>query len=59
MAKPGKDLLKEKEATLFEMFDYFCSRMNFGKSFLDSTGICCMNKIFLELRKQKEKFNLS
>jgi hypothetical protein len=59
MAKPNKDLSKETEATLFEMFYYFCSRMNFGKSFMDNTAICCMNRLFLELRKQTDKIKLT
>jgi len=59
MAKAEKDLSNETEATLFEMFDYFCSKMNFGKSFMDNTAICCMNRLFLELRKQTDKIKLS
>lgn len=54
MAKPIRDLTNTEFATLFEMFDYFCSRMNLGKSSLDNVGIRCMNKLFLELRKQEE-----
>ena len=37
--------------TLFKMFDYFCSRINFSKSFLDADGVACMNRLFLELKK--------
>jgi hypothetical protein len=58
MRKPNKDLNKEEQATLFEMFDYFCSKIDFGKSFLDSTAIVCMDTLFKELRKQEEKFDL-
>ena len=58
MVKPQKDLSQEEEATLFEMFDYFCSKMDMSKSFLDNAGILCMNKLFIELRKDKRKFNL-
>jgi hypothetical protein len=59
MAKAGKDLSNETEATLFEMFDYFCSKMNFAKSYMDSISICCMNRLFLELRKQTDKIKIS
>ena len=59
MAKPKKDLLKEDKATLEEMFDYLCSKVDFGKSFLDSTAIVCMNKLFIELRKDERKFDLN
>ena len=59
MAKAGKDLSDETEATLFEMFDYFCSKMNFGKSFMDNIAISCMNRLFLELRKQTDKIKLN
>lgn len=58
MAKPNKDLSKATEATLFEMFDYFCSKMDFGKSYMDNVAICCMNRLFLELRKQTDKIKL-
>jgi hypothetical protein len=60
MAEPKKDLSKPevKEATLNEMFDYVCSKVDWGKSFLDSTAIWCMNKLFIELAKDKNKFKL-
>lgn len=58
MTKPMKDLSKENEATLLEMFDYLCSKINFGKANLDTTAIVCMNRLFLELRKQTDKFDL-
>lgn len=38
-------------ATLYEMFNYLCSRVDWGKSFLDSTGVQCMNELFLRLKK--------
>ena len=56
MAPPKKDLNGESEATLYEMLDYFCSRIDFGKSCLDSVSISCMNQLFLKLREQKEKY---
>lgn len=59
MGKARKNLSKEKEATLFEMLDYLCSKVDFGKSFLDSTAIVCINKLFIELRKDKKKFDLN
>ena len=37
--------------TLFNMFDYLCSRINFSKSALDGEAITCMNNLFIELRK--------
>jgi len=58
MAKAQKDLSKEKEATLFEMFDYFCSKIDFRKTTLDSIAIQSMNLLFTELKKQKEKYSL-
>jgi hypothetical protein len=48
----------EDKDTLFNMFDYLCSRVNWGKAALDSTAIQCMNTLFLELRKQPDKFEL-
>lgn len=45
-----------KGVTLFEMFDYFCSRINFARSPIDNDAVICMNRLFLELRKNPEKF---
>ena len=50
-----KDISNEDTATLFEMFDYLCSRIDFGNSLLDATAISCMNTLFIELRKQNER----
>lgn len=58
MATPKKDLSKEDEATLVEMFDYLCSKVNWGETNLDSTAVCCMNLLFIELSKQSEKVKL-
>ena len=58
MSEPKKDLSKEKEATLFEMLDYLCSKIDFGKSALDNTAIVCMNRLFIELRKDEKKIKL-
>jgi len=58
MAEAKKDLSKESEATLCEMFDYVCSKVDWSKSFLDATGFFCMNKLFIELKKDKNKFKL-
>lgn len=55
MAAPEKNLSNCDEATLFEMFDYLCSKTDFGKSFLDSAAVRCMNQLFLELKKQDKK----
>lgn len=54
----SKDLSKESEATLFEMFDYFCSKIDFSKSFLDSTAILAMNSLFINLKKDDKKYNI-
>ena len=53
-----KDLSKEEKATLHEMLDYLCSKIDFGKSFLDNTAIRCMNTLFIELRKDKRTFEV-
>ena len=53
-----KDLSKENEATLFEMFDYLCSKVDFGKAALDSAAVVCMNTLFIELKEQTEKFEI-
>jgi hypothetical protein len=37
--------------TLVNMFDYLCSKVPWGKSFLDSEAIVCMNTLFIELGK--------
>lgn len=57
-AKPQKDLSNEKEATLNEMFDYVCSKVDWGKSFLDNTAIRCMNKLFIETKKDTKKYSI-
>jgi hypothetical protein len=54
-----KNLTNEKEATFFEMLDYLCSRIDFGKSHLDATSIRCMNILFTELRKDKKKYSIT
>ena len=53
-----KDLSNENEATLFEMLDYLCSKIDFGKSALDNTAVGCMNRLFIELRKNNEKIEI-
>lgn len=42
-------------ATLFEMFDYLCGKVDWGRSNLDSTAVVCMNILFMELRKNTKK----
>ena len=54
----AKNISSEKEATLFEMLDYLCSKVNFGGSFLDSTAVNSMNILFTELRKDDKKYPL-
>ena len=54
MSEPKQDLSKVNEATLHSMFDYLCSKINFGNSALDSKAIQCMNTLFIELKKQKD-----
>jgi len=60
--KMAKRQIKEPDFengdTLFNMFDYFCSRIDFGKSALDNSAIVCMNTLFQELRKQTEKIKV-
>jgi len=58
MAQAKKDLSNESEATLCEMFDYLCSKIDFSKSFLDNTAVVCMDKLFKELGKDKRKILL-
>jgi hypothetical protein len=41
--------------TLFNMLDYLCSRVDWGKSALDNEAIVCMNTLFIELRKDTRK----
>ena len=50
----NKTIDLNKGATLVEMFDYLCSKVNWGKAVLDSEAITCMNTLFIELKKQKE-----
>jgi len=35
------------------MFDYLCSRVNWGKAALDAEAVTCMNTLFVELGKDK------
>ena len=58
MANAKKDLSTKDEASLYEAFDYFCSKMDFEKSFLDSTAISCMNVLFIELKKDTKKYSI-
>jgi hypothetical protein len=56
MEKKEKKIYKinlDEGDTLENMFDYFCSKIDFGKSFLDNAAIVCMNTLFMELRKDK------
>mgnify|MGYP001195733027 CR=1 FL=1 len=41
----------ENGDTLCNMFDYLCSKVNWGKANLDNEAIVCMNTLFTELRK--------
>lgn len=43
----------EKGDTLYNMFDYLCSKVNWGKSALDADAVTCMNTLFIELEKDK------
>ena len=36
---------------LVNMFDYLCSRVDWGKSFLNAEAVTCMNTLFIELGK--------
>lgn len=53
-----KIVVLPEKPTLSEMFDYLCSKVDWGKSALDNDAICCMNKLFIELGKQTEKYEL-
>ncbi|MCK4454508.1 hypothetical protein KAU51_04200 [Candidatus Parcubacteria bacterium] len=53
-----KDLSNESEATLKEMLDYLCSKIDFRKTDLDNTAVICMNTLFTKLNKQTEKYEL-
>ena len=41
----------ENGDTLANMFDYLCSKVNWGKAALDNDAINCMNILFMELSK--------
>lgn len=43
----------ENGDTLCNMFEYLCSRVNWGKAALDSDAVTCMNTLFIELGKDK------
>jgi len=58
MGKPKKDLSKESKATLKEMLDYLCSKINFGDACLDSTAIRCMDILFKKLSEDSRIFDL-
>jgi hypothetical protein len=52
-----KNLDLENEATMYELFDYFCSKVDFSHSFLDNTAVCAMDCLFKNLdRERKVKF---
>ena len=46
----------QKGDTLCNMFDYLCSKVDWGKAALDNEAINCMNILFMELRKDSRKF---
>ena len=41
---------------LVNMFDYLCSKVDWGKANLDAEAVACMNTLFLELGKDTRKF---
>lgn len=45
----------ENGDTLLNMFDYLCSRVDWGRSCLDGKSIVCMNTLFIELAKDTRK----
>ena len=55
--KKEKITLTEKP-TLYEMFDYLCSKVNWGKTNLDCDAVVAMNKLFIELGKDKTKYEI-
>ena len=56
-SKPKKKVVEfnRKEATMFQMLEYLCSKVNWGKSAIDADAVWCMNTLFMELRKDKRK----
>ena len=52
--KDGKTINLENGATFYEMLDYLCSKVDWGKAALDGDAIVCMNTLFKELRKDKK-----
>jgi len=54
MAKKEYKVGLENGDTLCNMFEYLCSRVNWGKAALDNKAINCMNTLFIELGKDKK-----
>lgn len=42
--------------TLYNMFNYLCSRIDFSKVAFDNISIICMNTLFTELKKDDNKY---
>jgi hypothetical protein len=51
--KSKKAIDLEKGDTLLNMFDYLCSKVNWGNANLDNDAVVCMNTLFIELKKDK------
>lgn len=58
MINPKKKVNLDRGATLFEMFDYLCSKVDWGKAALDADAIVCMDQLFKELRKDVRKIKV-
>ena len=40
---------------LVNMFDYLCSKVDWGKANLDNEAVMCMNTLFIELNRDTRK----
>jgi len=51
-------IINTDKATLYEMFDYFCSKIDFGRTFLDAEAVGCINRLYMELGKDKKTYKV-
>ena len=47
-----------ESCSLYEMIDYLMDKTNIGASAYDADAIACMNRLFIELKKDARKFNV-
>ena len=43
------------KASLYDMFDYLCGKVDWSKSYLDANAVFCMNTLFNELQKTRNE----